>query len=75
MADPQLLELVVHQFVDVVGFGASFQVNSRPLGRTMNCVPTVCVSKRAIMKASPRFSAVTTPSWETGAELSLFELN
>ena len=37
----------------------------------MNCEPIVCVSNRAMMKASPRFFAVTTPSCDTVAELSL----
>jgi hypothetical protein len=37
----------------------------------MNWQPTVCVEKRAMMKASPRAPAVITPSCETAAETSL----
>ena len=37
----------------------------------MKCVPTVCVSKRAMMNASPRFSAVTTPLLGNGGRIAV----
>src|SRR2546421_11914027 len=45
------------------------------LGSTINGTPTVFFSKRAITKASPRLAAVTLPSFETAAALSLLERN
>ena len=47
----------------------------RSLGSTSTWLPTVCVSKRAMMNASPRAAAVTRPSAVIGAELSLFVMN
>ena len=41
------------------------------MGKTMNCEPTVCVSKRHMTNASPRSPAVIRPSVDTGAETSL----
>src|SRR4029078_13740048 len=55
--------------------GVSFHLNAKPLGSTMNGTPTVCFSKRAITNASPRLAAVTLPSLETAAALSLLERN
>ena len=46
-----------------------------PWGMTTTWLPTVNVAKRAVTKASPRFFAVTVPSGETVALLSLLLWN
>ena len=73
--NPQPLQLVVDQLVDVIVGRHFLPLKLEPFGSTMNGTPTVCFSKRAMMKASPRLAAVTLPSFETAAALSLLDRN
>ena len=46
-------------------------VNFKSFGMTMTCDTTVCVAKRAMTNASPRWPVVMTPSFEIFAAPSL----
>jgi hypothetical protein len=55
--------------------GGSDHSKATSFGSVIACAPTVCVSNRAITKASPRRPAVTSPAASTFAAASLLERN